>query len=272
MQVHSSEGLGSMGKLEELGNVLLRERSIFLNLHKLRWIKEKSIAGGNNCSSVTDNTIRNRCEFSPQLLTLLLLPSMQFQIWSQEKAQNQILINDNSVPIVPLSWSVAGTCKCWDLMFKPLLVLFSYISLSVNKLLYSSPFPTSWSGATVGLPQFWVVLVLRGKVCVALLIVYLTGRTVIYTLLPVCLGTGCSSTRPSSVAIKIQQWNWLHWNGSTLTPNHILFLQSHLGQRQEHTKWWCWNWDCSEVLTGSNPGLAVSKLHAVTALCPRLSQ
>ena len=70
-------------------------------------------------------------------------------------------------------------------MFKPLLVLFSYIFLSVNKLLYSSHFSTSQSGAAVGPPRFWVVLLLGGKVCVALLIAALVGRTVIYALLPV---------------------------------------------------------------------------------------
>lgn len=123
----------------------------------------------------------------PPLATLLLLPSMQFQIPSQEGAGNQILINDNSVPTVPLSWSAAGTCKKGlGSMFKPLLVLSSYIFSSVNKLLYSSHFPTSRSGAAaVGPPESWVVLLLGGKVCVALLISALVGRTVVYALLPV---------------------------------------------------------------------------------------
>lgn len=46
------------------------------------------------------------------------------------------------------------------------------------------------------LPQFCAVLVREGKVRVALLIAALTGGTVIYTRLPVRLGTGCTLTRP----------------------------------------------------------------------------
>lgn len=81
-------------------------------------------------------------------------------------------------------------------MFKPVLVLFSFIFLSVNKLLYSFHFSTSWSGAIMSLPQFQTILVLGGKVCVALLFAALMGGTVIYSLLPVWLGTGCTLTRP----------------------------------------------------------------------------
>lgn len=66
----------------------------------------------------------------------------------------------------------------------------------MNKLLSSSFFPTSWSDALMGLPQFRAVLVLGEKVCVALLIAALMGRTVIYALLAVWLGTGCPLTRP----------------------------------------------------------------------------
>lgn len=78
----------------------------------------------------------------------------------------------------------------------PTLVLFSHIFLSVNKLLYSFHFPTLWSGALMGLPQFWAVLVFAEKVCVALFIAALVGGTVIYILLPVWLGTGCTLSRP----------------------------------------------------------------------------
>jgi hypothetical protein len=108
-----------------------------------------------------------------------------------------MLINDCTASILPLNWPVAGTRKCGDFGFKPILVLFLYIFLSVNKLLSSFHFSTSWSGALMSLAQFRAVLVLGRKVCVALLIAALLGGgTVIYTLPPVWLGTGCTLTRP----------------------------------------------------------------------------
>lgn len=220
----------------------------------------------------------------PRLLTLLFLPRMQFQMPSQERAGNQILINDNSVPIMPLGWSAAGTCKkSWGFMFKPRLVLFSYIFLSVKKLLYSSHFPTSRSGAAVGPPQSWVgdsstPRLLGGKVCVALLIATLMGRTVIYALFPVSLGTSCTSTRPSSLSIRapaaeLTAVKWEHPcpKSRSLPPAIPGSLTGQRRPGQEHIKWWRWNWDCSEVLTGSSPGLTFWKLHSVTALCPRIS-
>ena len=49
-----------------------------------------------------------------------------------------MLINDCTASILPLNWPVAGTRKCGDFGFKPILVLFLYIFLSVNKLLFLS--------------------------------------------------------------------------------------------------------------------------------------
>jgi hypothetical protein len=59
MQAHSSEGLGSREKLEELGNMLLQQGPIMLNLQKLTWIKEVCTVSEDNCFYITNNIISN---------------------------------------------------------------------------------------------------------------------------------------------------------------------------------------------------------------------
>lgn len=93
------------------------------------------------------------------------------------------------------------------------------------------------------------------------------------------LGTSCTSTRPSSFSIRAPaaelaalKWEYPCPKSRSIPPAIPGSLTGQRRHGQEHTKWWCWNWDCSKVLTGSSPGLTFWKLHSVPVLCPRISQ